>query len=300
MKKIDLNNTSDLRKFKDSLSTILENRITELELQDKIESIDNMSFGDMKTLFENISVRLYESADGQKLIGKYTNTIKNSKPLRNVYSLFESIKDTKYISNPQMFLNEAISLSKISNKKAYDKDLSSLAKIVKECVKLSGISTEEIDNIISSSSKTLNEAVDYVVKNNKSLKNLREYVENSSVILNHFNANMETTERSVNEASIVSVEDINKMLGEGLEPWESELVGAYVVNALSNGDKGAIFEHYKAECINIINESLDSENNVEKAELTAMKNRLEEMSFNENTIVEDLINIADLKHTLSE
>lgn len=300
MKKIDLNNTSDLRKFKDSLSTILENRITELELQDRIDSIDNMSFGDMKTLFENISARLYESAEGQKLIGKYTNTIKNSTSLRNVYSLFENIEDTKYISNPQMFLNEAISLSKISDKKVYDKDLSSLAKIVKECVKLVGISTEEINKIVNSPSKELNESVDFVVKNNKSLKNLREYVKNSSVILNHFNENMEATERSVNEASVMTVEDINKILGEGLEPWESELVGAYVINRLSDGDKSAIFEHYKAECINIINESLEDENNAEKAELTAMKNRLEEMTFNENTVVEDLINIADLKHTLSE
>lgn len=300
MKKIDLNNTNDLRKFRDSLSAILESRITELELNDAIDSIGKMSFGDVKILFENITARLYESKNGMKLIAKYTNTIKESESLRNLYQLFENINDTKYISNPEMFLNEAVALSKITNRKSYDKDLHTLSNIVKESVRLAGLTTKEIQETINDSHKMINESVDYLVKHKKTLNNLREYVENSTNVLNFFNENMNETEETLSENTIATVEDINKLIAEGLTPWESELVGAYVMNCLSNGNKSDIFEQYKNDCINIIDESLEDEENEDKAQLIAMKERLMEMSFNENTIVEDLINIADLKHTLAD
>ena len=72
----------------------------------------------------------------------------------------------------------------------------------------------------------------------------------------------------------------------------------YRVAALTaRSSKETLFETYKNDCISTIDEISDDDN---KSRLFAMKQQLSEKKYNEETLIEDLFNLAELKKTLLE
>ena len=71
MKTINLDKSSDLLKFKEALNVVLENRIKNAELNEAVNNFENLSLGDLNTIFESVSDKLFDTNRGKKIIVNY-------------------------------------------------------------------------------------------------------------------------------------------------------------------------------------------------------------------------------------
>ena len=102
MKKLDLNTSKDLFELKESLNKVIDKKIAEQKLQEKINSIQNLSFGEYKVLFEDVMPNLSDDVEGKKIIASYVKLLKENKSINLIYKILEnkeySTDDTNALS----------------------------------------------------------------------------------------------------------------------------------------------------------------------------------------------------------
>ena len=292
MKNIDLNTVKDLTTIKDNILKIFDKRINEAKINDFVNSIDNLSFIYCKQLFEGISDKLFDSTRGKKLIGKYARLIKENKDLKNLYFLSENLTTKQNVTDAKLYISECANFSVNLTKDCLNK----LHKILKEAVKLSGLGQEELNDIVSDN-KELNESIDFILTNKKTLNNVNEYTKHINILSEALN---KSTNDKINETA--NIEDITNLLDEEeLETWEKDIVEEIVMANLAGKTKENVFENLKNECISIIEESCEVlENETMVSRLKLMKEQLTNKEYNKETINEDLLKLSELRKTLKE
>ena len=292
MKNIDLNTVKDLTTIKENILKIFDKRINEAKINDFVNSIDNLSFIYCKQLFEGISDKLFDSTRGKKLIGKYARLIKENKDLKNLYFLSENLTTKQNVTDAKLYISECANFSVNLEKDSLDK----LHKILKESVKLSGLGQEELNDIVSNN-KELNESIDFILTNKKTLNNVNEYTKHINILSEALN---KSTNDKINETA--NIEDITNLLDEEeLETWEKDIVEEIVMANLAGKTKENVFENLKKECISIIEESCDViEDEAMVSRLKLMKEQLSNKEYTKETINEDLLKLSELRKTLKE
>ena len=123
---------------------------------------------------------------------------------------------------------------------------------------------------------------------------------------------MKLLEGKVNDANIVNesivdnrkaselVNDLSNIT-DGLEEWQKRVVNDISKYILENKTKEDLFNDYKTECINTINESINNteDGNFETvSQLKSMVSQLSEKKYNKETVNEDLFMLSELRQTL--
>ena len=301
MKNINLDKSSDLLKFKNEMNSVLENRIRKAELNEAIENFSNLSLGDLSSLFESVSVNLFDSENGKKIIGKYVKELKENKELGKAFAIYHIVKSPEHISDVNLFLSETFSISNDIDKKKLNEGKKKISGIVAEAVKEVNMNASQINDIVSES-KEVNSAIEYLITNKKTAKNIYEHVNNLSILKEHVCASVpEKSEESDKGVKDLSEELVSTLNENGLESWENKAIWDIVSTNLSKGSKESLFEKYKSDCVNKIDEILNEREDVaEKSRLSAMKQQLEGKAYSETTLTEDVLNLSKLYHTLSE
>ena len=301
MKNINLDKSADLLKFKNEMNSVLENRIRKAELNEAIENFNNLSLGDLNSLFESVSVNLFDTENGKKIIGKYVKALKENKELGKAFAIYHIVKSPEHISDVNLFLSEAFSISGNIDKKKLNEGKKKISNIVAEAVTEGNMSASQINDIVSES-KDVNSAIEYLIVNKKTAKNIYEHVNKLSILKEHVCASVpeksEETDKGVKDLSEELVSTLNE---SGLETWENKAIWDIVSTNLSKGSKEELFDYYKSKCVNKINDILNErEDLAEKSRLSSMKQQLEGKSYSEGTLTEDVLNLSKLYHTLSE
>lgn len=265
----DIDKIYDLKKEAD---IIIEKYISKLKNDKYINELNNITFGDAKDIFEHISAELFKSNDGRKYIHRYISTISENASLLDSYILHENIKSANS-DNARLLINESISLINI-NKSEYKNGMVSLIKLIKESLNYLKTNSEEVNNILSNGNKELNESIDFILKNKKTLKNVSTYTDKLNTIYSSINNIKSISENNINNENIEQKIDENK-------------------NII---DKSTIFENYKNDCLNIIDDIISKTSNNEK--ICEIKDKLKEKIYNDKTIDNDLLNLIELKNTL--
>ena len=301
MKDFDLDKVDNLLKLKESLNNVIDGRINGVRLNESVKSIDEMPFLAVNGIFEGITDKLYESKNGKSLIRKYVKTLKESKDLKNVYRFYNTLKNANGVSNPSLFLQESISLSKPKDSEKCLDELNKVREIVKECVKEVSLTSDEIDGFLNEYKGSVNESIEYIVNNKKTVKNLDEYVQSMSNVVSYITENKTNKNKSVNESKKVSelVGELDRILGEGMEAWESRVVKDIAMSEINGKSKETLFEEYKGKCISSIEDGINGTDTEKASRLTEMKARLSAKKFNEETVNEDLLKLSELMDTLS-
>ena len=301
MAKFDINKHSDLQKLRDTLNTILEERMRKAGLKEILESLSDQPFGAIKNVFEGISDKLYESPEGKTIIGKYVKAIREGKNSSDAYSVYEFVYHSPVVENPERFLNEAVSLmTEDFDRKAFANDKKRIANVVAEAVSLVGEDADFVRNEINRN-LDINEAIDYIITNKKSFGNLAEYVNKVSIVEKHLAENMqEMPNEYSSKTGKELMSDLNEAL-EGLSDWEKDAIKEVTLAKLSKSNLSELFEAKKNECLEKIDEAIENENSIEtKAHLENMRKQLSEKKYNEESIVEDIVTLAELNKTLNE
>jgi len=297
---VDFNfeNSSNLARFKEEFNKILESRIAKAKLKEELSSLGNLSLGGIKNVFEGISEKLYDLKEGKKLIGQYVKAIRENKSLSDAYATYEIVYGAPNVTNPQLFLNEAIDMANKISDKDYKDGKSKVAKIVAECVNLVGSDAEYV-YACAHKNDAINEAVEYLMLNKKTYSNLPNYVNKFDMVCEALKSGM----KSVVEEYAAPKELIGKLNEEisGLNEWETEAIKEISLALLSESDLSNVFDKYKNVCLESIDSQLESSNSKEEtSHFESMKSQLMEKKYAKDSAYEDIFTLAELAQTLSE
>ena len=96
------------------------------------------------------------------------------------------------------------------------------------------------------------------------------------------------------------IDGLNESL-EGLADWEKLAISDIAIARLAKRDMSELFEEYKNKCLEKLSENIEKEPTVElKSHFETMKKQLEEKKYNEGSLYEDIVTLADLRSKLSE
>lgn len=299
MKKIKIENIDNLTSLKESFNEVVDKHIENFKLQENINKINDLSFVELKTILESISDKLYCSENGKKLLAKCVKTICENQETKDEYILMTNLKTPKNVNDSKLYLSESISLVG-KRDESFQKQVNQVASLLQESLKELKLTSSEIESLISNAKTNLNESLNFLIENKKTVKNINTYLNHFNVVESHItNVNKnETIQENVKPASEL-IADFNDLCAN-MESWESNAIKDMSLAIMENKSMEVLFNEYKSSCIDILNESIENENaDIETiSRLQVMKEKLEEKQYSEETLNEDLFKLSELKETL--
>lgn len=300
MKNINLDKSEDLTKLKESFNKTIDKHIAKIELNEKINQLNDCTFGGLKLLFENVLSDLFESNDGKKILKNFIKTIKENKSLKEAYLLYEQINKIPKNFNDTTLLYLFESASENVNVKEFISGKNKLCNIVKEGIKHSSLNANDINNILNIK-KDLNESYDYLLTTPRKSKNIVESYESIKVISNYINENTINDKKVVNENNKSQKElckDLNNLLKEDLNEWEKDVIIDITLNDMLEKPKHVLFEEYKNKCITTIDSCMSHCDLKEKATFELMKEQIKSKTYKKESFNDDILKLSELNYTI--
>jgi hypothetical protein len=253
------------------------------------------NFGNINNAFSEILFESFIKKDAtkKKLFNSYLKTIKESKLLKTQYLIYKNISDKYELNDLKTgeYIKESISLM----------DSFKINDIIAENKKLT--------MLIGESSNLLN--TDYNVKelheniNNliilgrvKNPKNVNKIVESFDYVFNYIKNNKPVEEEiSISEGvGTLAIDRFNKKYSN-LAPEEYTLLKSIIES--NNTGKEDMFKNTLNECVELIDKKLIESDIDTKDKLLKVKDKLLNMSYNEETFIGDVTKIIELKNNLN-
>lgn len=303
MRKFNFENSEDFKKLRESIINEMNDRYESLVLTETLDSLATAPLFITKHIFEAVSKNLYNSAKGKKIIKEYVNTIKGNKSLKKAFVIYENINRPQSVLSPELFVKESLSFVPRINTKEYAEGLKKLNRIVKESVCIAELPSDEIKKLITESENDTAKAVDFLINNRKTLKNVAEYSNNISILTESVKKkNTQISGYSSNDGQNINdlISGINESI-TGLKKEEAEAVKELTLSSLAGKDGKEVYESYRQKCETLLSEAVDNEETVEgRSRFQKMLEQVKNKNYNEATLNEDVLNFARLYSTLKE
>lgn len=292
---------NNLELVRNEFNRLVNEQIETHKYNDVLENINTLGLGKIRNLYESISDTMLESDNGVKVMRKYVKTIKENKDLKKVFSFYNFIDNLDADSDSRWtYITEGLKYLDGIDKRNYKKGVKELGNIVSEGVKISNISRNIIEECINNTNNVY-ESVDFLVLEKPTLKNINEQVNAKNNILSFLDNKTIVVKESCesNKTNKELINEINEEMSEINESWMKELIEDITLNNLSNNGDKVLFENYKNDCLMIIENIVNSDNDVEdKSKMYSLKEKLGNKEYNAETFNNDIINLAELKSTL--
>lgn len=293
--------TFRLQNIKAKLNEAFDREINEAKRNEALEEVSNLSFFKLMDIFNESLPSLMEDTNGKKTIKSFVKTIKASKPLAKAYNINRLVKEGKNISSPDSFANLcSIELSEIDGKTLCNES-KKIGDIVRGIVDESGIPHEQIEKAIGDTDTPLNEALGYMALNTRNNRNMIDW-SNKVVILSE---NMSRSKNSdiVEEGKTVKdiMNELEEMVNDRERPkWERDVLFEITSAMVSGNSLKEVFDNTRDNCIQTIDKACESNTMEEKTRLCEMKTKLNAKEYHSSTVFEDVLNMAELTHIISE
>ena len=296
-----MNKIEALNKLKAQLNEAFDRKISETKKGQIVEHLSEQPMYVLRAIFESVCDKLLDASNGEAVIKNYITLIKENSDLWNAYIVANSIKNPRNVNNIKSFTDMSVNVLKECNSEKYRDGIKKLSDVIKEAIKESNIPYDELDSIINESKTQINESIDYIVNNNfkagnivdwtNMVGNISDYVEKNNMMLEEKEYDGKTSEELLSE--------LNETLNESRSnEWESKVLNDMSMCILSGRDKSELFEEYRTRCINTIDAYSDEKSVEERARLNEMKLNLQAKKYNENTLSEDLLKMAELENIM--
>lgn len=294
------NNINELERIREAFNSVVDkkqelNRISSLK-----ESVEELSIPELKQVYESISDKLYATDGGKKLLSKYIKLVTENKTMQTEYVIVNGIYSPMDVMDTHMYIAELFDIHGKRDKE-YKAKKGQVVDLLKECIDMVNMSSYDLENIINESKNDVNSSIEYLLSVKRTASNVNDRVKS-----------MKLLEGKVNDANIVNesivdnrkaselVNDLSNIT-DGLEEWQKRVVNDISKYILENKTKEDLFNDYKEECINTINESINNaeDGNFETvSQLKGMVSQLSEKKYNKETVNEDLFMLSELRQTL--
>ena len=127
------------------------------------------------------------------------------------------------------------------------------------------MSSDELKKLISESENDTAKAVDFLINNRKSLKNITEYTNNVS-ILSEFVKEKNSLANKDNTADGQKISDLISCINEsitGLKREEAEAIKELTLSSLAGRDEREVYEAYRQKCEELLKEAVETEETAE-------------------------------------
>ena len=288
-----LNTLKEVDDYRKLINESLDERAEFIKTCCKADEISKKDFGYKKACFENISTELFKTNEGKKLINKYTNTIKSSKNLSALHSIYENIRKAGSNGDVDYFVNTIANEDWGVDKNTVNEDNYKLGKIVAEGFILVGGKGE-----LPKENTELSSAVKFISENKKTKKNIAEY---SSAVMAIRNAVMENE----NGVSLSESKDIDSIANELIENFNKKYTSELSESEISalkeiceSDNRENIFNKYKKSCeekLSIAKENFVKENNTSAAErIDTIIEQVSNKKYSLDTIGSDICGMIKL------
>lgn len=286
---------NEVEEYRKKINEACDRRANLISVYEKADELSNKDFGTIKEAFETISPELFKTNEGRSIMKHYTDTIKSSKNLSALHSLYENIRKANANGDVDFFVNGIASENWGVDKKTVAKDCKKLGRVLAEgYIQIGG------NTILPKSDEPLTNAVKFISENVKSSKNIAEYSDAIKVIRDRVNGN--NTSNNVFESR--NIDDIAKEMVEEFNKKYSSELNEEEINALkevsSTDDRASVFNKYKDLCVAKLSEakeSFDSEKN--EAASTKISSIIEQVSnkkFSVETVGSDICGMIELSN----
>ena len=177
------------------------------------------NFGIVYHVIEENADSLYKTDEGKKVIGKLVNFIKGDNVLQEEFRVYDAFTRPTDVSDPEMYINEVVSVIKPHRPMDVKKRNSALIKLMKEC-KLN----EAVD--IDDDTMNLYEAIEYTFLHRPSIANIKQYANVKGVIKESVERNNKTTFKgmTIDEMHENGVKELTEKYNKDLNDDEKRLV----------------------------------------------------------------------------
>ena len=249
----------------------------------------NRNFGICYHIFEDSLLKNLNNRNGKKFINEVSNLIKTNKVLKEQFNIYNSICNKKNVSDPESYVDGVLEcISKLNiNKSDIRKANEKLIDLIE-----SNTNVNKLLNIDDDTLK-LYEAIDFVLTNKKSINNIDEYNKIKDSLVEKFDRdNKDKTDNdTVNEKYETSLSEMTEKYKD-LTDDEIKLIEDIIS---SDKDKSSLFEEYKSETIEDIDETIKKASEEDKEQWLNIKETLSEKKYNKDTLIDDVLKFVEIQ-----
>lgn len=288
---------SEVENYRKSVNEACDKRAEFISSCIKANELSEKPFGFIKESFESISPELFKTADGKKIMNKYTATIRGDKNLSALHSLCENIRKAGAESDIDFFVNNIAEQAWGVDKKTVNESCKKLGRVLAEGY----IYVASKGPVVLPEENTkLSDAVYYIAENKKGAKNIAEFSNAVKVIRESVekndNGSFVSESRSIDDLANTMVEEFNKKYSSQLTMGEID-----ALKELSeNEDREKTFEKYKNACATKLSEAkkrFETEGNDAATEkISSIMEQISQKSYSLETVGNDICGMIKLSN----
>lgn len=288
-----INNSVELKQLQEDINNSFMERLNEIMINEKAEEISNKSFGYIKESFEGVSGLLIETTKGKSIIAKYVNTIKSSKNLSTLHDIYESIRKAGTNSDIDYFVNNFAENKVVA--KTLKEDVKKLGEVLASAYKYLG---ESADAHLAEENTELDSAIEYIVENKKSARNLAEFSAAIKVLREDINKRENIVSFAPSKNIDGFAENLVKEFNEKYANILNEDEKQIVIELGKSNNPEEIFNKYKEICESKMLKKKDEfENSGDSAsakKVSAIFEQIKSKTYSKESLVEDINNLFEI------
>ena len=277
------------------INEMFDTRRRVLNLVTEANQMEGKSFGFLKESFENLSTKLYKTADGKRVMKRYANAIKENKSMSSLHKLYENIRKANSGMDLDYFVGSICGTDWNVNAGELTEGVRKLSEIVAEGYVIIG---ENAKKYLGTVNDELDGALEFIAENKTGKSNIVKYSEAVKII-------REAVEKNGNIADSFKKEtDLDKTI-EALvakyskDEYSDEEEKDMLANQIArSGEEEVVFKNKKTECLKSLDEAIKKyEENGESDEAETLQRIHEQIStktYNPETIGPDICNFVEM------
>lgn len=297
MNKLNINNSEKFLQFKNTLMEVMDNELEKMKLNESIENLDDLDFSALNNVLREVASNMLSKSNNPTVMANYIKLSKESAPIQTACILESKLKRPVTEADGLVYTNEVVGLFESVDKRKFMKDLSKMKKIAKNAVLESNMKYDEFNQLVENSKTQINESISYLLCNKKTPKNVNKYVDALNVVSNYVNENKTSvvvSDKSMDTTSIMS--ELNSCINE-CEEWMKQPLNDIVIGLVDENKQQGIFENYKTQCIQSLNECKTDDVET-KSKLFTMRDQLTKKEYNKDTFKNDILMMSKFNNVL--
>gem|GEM_PF-6357111 len=291
----DMKSIEELDAFQNELNEKFETRRRVLNLISEARELGGKTFGYLKESFENLSPKLFKTAEGKAVMSKYASVIKENKSLSALHKLYENIRKAHSGIDFDYFVGTLCETNWNVKEKELNEGMKKLAGIVAEGYIVVG---EGAGKYLGTENDRLDGAIEFIAENKVGQKNIVKYSEAVKVIREAVEKNGNIADSFKKETDLdKTIEDLVSKYSK--EEYTDEEEKDMLANQIArSGDEETVFIKKKTECVDSLDEAIkkysDGQHEEELAALKKIHEQVSAKSYNPETIGPDICNFVEM------
>jgi len=291
----NMSDIDSLIQLKEDINSSIDKRIEELNLLNEANKLSEKPFGYLKECFETMAPDLFKFNDGKKIINKYSKTIKENKNLKQLHTVYESVRNISKDSDLNFFFDKFTSQDWNIANTTLKEDVKKLGMIVAEAFLTLN------KPVLPEENPSLDYAIEYVIENKVSGKNLPKYSAALKIVKEHVNKNEISLKESLGKKENIDDKIIN-MVNEFNEKFNDlEDDEKAIINEIVNSSTPEnVFQQYKDNCKAKISEKrnyFEKENDTDSVKrIDTIIEQISKKEYSKDTLIEDICNMIEISN----